>query len=145
MPNPDEAFACRGSHWTFNAGKFAADLAALKARGSGTFPSFDHALGDPVEGDIEVRPDSTDIVIVEGNYLLQPEGAWLDVKALLDYSYFIRCDVEVLRARLVRRHMQTGVGSDEAAAQHRAAHNDLPNAVDVLTHVVHADCTIDSL
>ena len=32
-------------------------------------PSFDHGLGDPVEGDIAVSP-SHQFVIVEGNYLL---------------------------------------------------------------------------
>ena len=32
-------------------------------------PSFDHGVGDPVEGDIAVSP-SHQFVIVEGNYLL---------------------------------------------------------------------------
>lgn len=32
-------------------------------------PSFDHGVGDPVEGDIAVSP-SHQFVVVEGNYLL---------------------------------------------------------------------------
>jgi len=32
-------------------------------------PSFDHGVGDPVEGDIVVRPRHR-LALVEGNYLL---------------------------------------------------------------------------
>jgi pantothenate kinase len=145
MPNPEEAFARRGSHWTFNSEKFASDLSNLKSKGCGTFPSFNHGVGDPIEGDIGITEEGTDIVIIEGNYLLQPEGAWLRVRQLLDYTYFISCDIDILSERLVRRHMSSGVGKEEAVARARVANNDLPNAIDILTHAEYADSTIASL
>lgn len=37
--------------------------------GSGLYPSFDHAVGDPIEGDIEVRKEHR-VVLIEGNYVL---------------------------------------------------------------------------
>jgi pantothenate kinase len=37
--------------------------------GFGEYPSFDHALGDPVAGDIKVCKEHR-VVLVEGNYLL---------------------------------------------------------------------------
>ena len=37
--------------------------------GCGQYPSFDHAVGDPVERDIEVCKEHR-IVLIEGNYVL---------------------------------------------------------------------------
>lgn len=39
-------------------------------------PSFDHGVGDPVDGDIEVTPVHR-VVLAEGNYLLLGEGQGL--------------------------------------------------------------------
>ena len=39
-------------------------------------PSFDHGVGDPVEGDIVVGPDHR-LVLVEGNYLLLGSPSFL--------------------------------------------------------------------
>jgi pantothenate kinase len=55
MEDPEEKHRRRGAHWTFNAPRFVADLGLAKAEGQGSFPSFDHAEGDPREDDIKVR------------------------------------------------------------------------------------------
>jgi pantothenate kinase len=49
-------------------------------------PSFDHAVQDPVEGDIPI-PSSTKIVIVEGNYTLLDEETWNEIARLADEKY----------------------------------------------------------
>ena len=37
--------------------------------GTGSFPSFDHRVGDPVDDDIVVEPEHR-VVLIEGNYVL---------------------------------------------------------------------------
>jgi pantothenate kinase len=55
MDNPQEAHARRGAPWTFNASKFVACVRSAREMRCGVFPSFDHAIGDPLECSIEVR------------------------------------------------------------------------------------------
>lgn len=55
MPDPQEAYRKRGAHWTFNGERFLREVGKAKENGSGAFPGFDHAAGDPVEGEINVR------------------------------------------------------------------------------------------
>ncbi len=73
MPNSEEAHSKRGSHWTFNSTRLVQVmllqstvcrrilikikcqvLSSIREAGSGKVPSFDHAVGDPVEDDIMV-------------------------------------------------------------------------------------------
>jgi pantothenate kinase len=128
--NSTEAFARRGAPWTFNAFKFVSDLKALKVKGIGKFPSFDHGMGDPVENDIEVT-SADRIVIVEGNYLLLEEEPWSKIRdEILDRCYFISVDIEQVRDRVLRRHIATG--KDAETARVRVENNDIPNAILIL-------------
>lgn len=86
MPDPAHAHARRGAPFTFDANAFVAcvqHVASLcgmccQVASPGhhhctdqpiPVPSFDHAAGDPVDGDIVIEPRHS-IVLVEGNYLL---------------------------------------------------------------------------
>lgn len=55
MADPGEAYRRRGAHWTFNGTRFLSEVEEAKRVGFGSFPGFDHAVGDPVEGEIQVR------------------------------------------------------------------------------------------
>lgn len=65
FPDPSAAFARRGAHWTFDAAAFVACVRCIRQSGASAVPSFDHAIGDPVEGDIRVEPGNK-VVLVEG-------------------------------------------------------------------------------
>lgn len=54
MEEPEEKHRRRGAHWTFDADRFVSDLTRARAERQGSFPSFDHAHGDPVEDQITV-------------------------------------------------------------------------------------------
>lgn len=54
MADPEEAYRRRGSHWTFNGKRFLRDVGEAKKAGRGSFPGFDHAVGDPVENALQV-------------------------------------------------------------------------------------------
>lgn len=55
MPNREEAYRRRGAHWTFDGRRFLAEVETAKRESRGSFPGFDHAVGDPVEDEIKVR------------------------------------------------------------------------------------------
>ena len=122
MPDPAHAHAKRGAPFTFNAPRLLEDLAVARRRGEGLFPSFDHARGDPVEGDVELRSDA-DVVLVEGLYLMLREAPWNRLLELFDVGVFVRCAEPEQRRRIIARHMAAG----RTGAADRADNNDLPN------------------
>lgn len=142
MPDPEFAFARRGAAWTFDAEKFVEALKTARDSGTGLFPSFDHAIGDPIENDILVEK-SHDYVIVEGLYLLLPFAPWNLIKEMMDVSVFVNADPEVLRSRLIKRHMEC-FHMTETEAKARADENDLPNGVDVIASKDRADVILDN-
>jgi pantothenate kinase len=145
FPNASEAFARRGAEWTFDGERFVADIRRLKETSTGQFPSFDHGVGDPVENAISIDSTRTDIVFVEGNYLLLPEQPWSALKdeAILDFFIFIRASEETVRRRVFNRHVL--VGSSPEIAQRRVDTNDWPNAVKILDSASRADVVVNSI
>ncbi|CAN0463614.1 unnamed protein product [Ascophyllum nodosum] len=99
MPDPKEAHWRRGAHWTFDGERFLREVAAARSSGRGSFPGFDHAIGDPVENAWQVHPFH-EVVIVEGNYLLlKGVDPWDKAGGLFDEVWAIRCPPEVCGER----------------------------------------------
>lgn len=140
--DPLEAHRRRGAHFTFNAHKFVLSVSNAKERGSGTFPSFDHSIGDPVEDDIVVTTEHK-IVIVEGLYLLLNIPPWSLIRDLLDLVFFVDCPEDELFKRLVARHIAT-LGLSEAKASDRATNNDLLNAKIIALSKEYADIIVNN-
>ena len=65
MSDPALAYARRGAHWTFNAASFVQCVRRVREQDEVLVPSFDHAVGDPIEEDIVISK-SHRIVLVEG-------------------------------------------------------------------------------
>ncbi|GAA4718033.1 nucleoside/nucleotide kinase family protein [Pedococcus ginsenosidimutans] len=107
----------KGAPDTFDVGAYAATLATARAvpRVPLAAPSFDHAVGEPEPGSIEVG-EGADLVVTEGNYLLLPEGGWPAVRAELDEVWFCDLDPSRRRTRLVERHVLAGREPDDAQA-----------------------------
>jgi len=114
----------RGAPWTFDAARFRQDLLQLRAAGEGVFPSFDHAVKDPVEGAIQVT-SCTQWVIVEGLYLLLRDWNLWEV---FDLTLFLDCDVDTAMRRVAERHEACGLAADLAQALARVEQNDRVNA-----------------
>ena len=51
-----EAYARRGAPWTFDADAFVMCVRAARDNPHVAVPSFDHGVGDPVEGDLAILP-----------------------------------------------------------------------------------------
>ena len=134
MPDPDAALARRGAPWTFDAAALASRLQAIRA-GARTntvfWPDFEHGVGDPVEDALEVKAQ-TQVILVEGLYLLHPSNGWETVGQSLDERWYLDTPLEIARERLARRHMSAS-GLTRAQADTRIALNDALNA-EIVSH-----------
>ena len=128
MDNPQHAFAKRGAPFTFDSERFVQDIVNLRKTGSGSFPSFDHGKGDPVENDILVDYKRHKIVLVEGNYLFLGEQPWARLldENCFDETWYVNCPVNEATKRVIDRHIRTG--KTKEAAELRAYSNDMVNA-----------------
>jgi len=118
----------KGAPDTFDAAGFANLLRRLRDQAPGELvyaPEFRREIEEPVAGAIALRHD-TDLLIVEGNYLLLGDDPWAPVAALLDEVWFIDVDDALRRRRLVARHQVFGRSAEAALAW--VEQTDEPNA-----------------
>ncbi|CAI7648772.1 unnamed protein product [Penicillium bialowiezense] len=136
MPDPATAIHRRGAAFTFDAQGFYELVKSLCEPLTSTSrtiyaPSFDHAIKDPVTEDIAIFPQSR-VVIVEGLYLSLNREPWSSAASELDESWFIEVEREIARARLIKRHVASGIVPDVGAAEHRIGSTDSLNADDIM-------------
>lgn len=116
----------KGAPHTFEGAAFVSFLHRLKhATEAVSGPGYSRKIEDTVDDAFIVGPDVR-VLVVEGNYLLLTEGPWAGVKALLDYSVFVHVPRETVRARLMKRHGEEGLFTEERNRAH-IERNDLPN------------------
>ncbi|CRG83400.1 hypothetical protein PISL3812_00751 [Talaromyces islandicus] len=141
LPNREEAYARRGAPFTFDLNGFLefmqnvrdwADTCDPKRLSA---PSFSHATKDPVPDGTTI-PADTDILIVEGNYLLLDEPGWREVSTLVDMRVLISVDLASTRERVARRHVRAGIEKTLHDAYARVDTNDALNGRLVQERVV---------
>jgi pantothenate kinase len=88
-------------------------------------PGYSRKIEDVVDNAFTVAPE-TKILVVEGNYLLLGSAPWDAVKSLLDLAVFIDVSPEKVRSRLMKRHAEEGLFSEERNREH-IDRVDLPN------------------
>jgi pantothenate kinase len=116
----------KGAAHTFEGAEFTEFLKRLKsARGPVSGPGYSRKIEDVVEDAFTVAP-GTKILVVEGNYLLLGNAPWDMVKSLLDLAVFIDVPREKVRSRLMKRHAEEGLFSEERNREH-IDRVDLPN------------------
>ena len=116
----------KGAPHTFEGAAFVSFLHHLKhATEPVSGPGYSRKIEDTVDGAFTVGPD-VKVLVVEGNYLLLTQGPWAGVKSLLDYAVFIHVPRELVRTRLMKRHGEEGLFSEERNRAH-IERNDLPN------------------
>lgn len=116
----------KGAPHTFEGADFVNFLHHLKAVTTAVSgPGYSRKIEDVVDNALAIAADVR-ILIVEGNYLLLTEGPWAGVKPLLDYAVFIDVPRDLVKARLLRRHGEEGLFTEERNRAH-IERNDLPN------------------
>lgn len=138
MPNAEEAVFRRGAAFTFDGDKYlklVGDVRKPLSPESNTIyaPSFDHAVKDPVEDDIPIAP-TTQVVIFEGLYTMLDRAPWRDAAKLMDELWFIDVPMDLAVARLVKRHVASGISPDSDHARIRVLESDMRNGREILEY-----------
>ncbi len=108
----------KGAPDTFDAAGYVALLRRLRTAAPDEVvwaPTFRREIEEPIAGAIAV-PGDVALVVTEGNYLLDAEGAWAEVRGLLDEVWYVDVDDGVRVPRLVARHVAHGRSPDDATA-----------------------------
>ena len=130
MLNPELAHKRRGAHWTFDSEAFVdAVLSVSEPNSEASFPSFDHAIGDPAPGEVVVTSEHQ-VVIVEGLYLFLDVPPWNKLLSVYDKKCFIRCPIGLALKRVMHRKVHT-LGMEEKVAKNQVEQNDKKNAITV--------------
>lgn len=124
----------KGAPITFDLEKLTERIKEVASGAICGWPVYDRLLHNPVENAVTVR---SDVVLLEGNYLLLDEDGWRDLSKYADYTITLRAEEEMLRARLIDRRIKTGV-EREAAAQF-VDFSDMPNVRLCLEKTLPAD------
>ena len=123
----------KGAPITFDL-KALTDRIKLVASGEKCgWPTYDRNLHNPVEDTIQI---DSDIVLLEGNYLLLDEDGWRDLSVYADYTIFISADEDMLRSRLVERKAKN---TPLEQAKEFVEKSDMRNAIEVLRNSKKAD------
>jgi pantothenate kinase len=151
MAEAEMAHARRGAAFTFDGEAYLRLVRTLRQQEpiddktpTVHAPSFDHAVKDPVENDIPLRPYHR-VLVFEGNYVALDKAPWREAASMMDELWFVEVDFAVARKRLVKRHVEAGLASDEEAAGRRADSNDLVNGKEIVDFRLKTDETISSV
>ena len=118
----------KGAPDTFDAAGYVSLLRRIHSQQAGQTiyaPEYRRELEEAIAGAIAIEA-STTLVITEGNYLLLEDGAWADVRGVLDEVWFLDIDSALRQQRLLARHMRFGRSREAALAW--IASTDEPNA-----------------
>lgn len=116
----------KGAPHTFEGAAFVSFLHHLKQATELVHgPGYSRKIEDTVEDAFAVQPE-VKVLVVEGNYLLLTDGPWAGVRSLLDYAVFVHVPRDIVEARLMKRHGEEGLFSEERNRAH-IVRNDLPN------------------
>jgi len=148
MPDPVLAHSRRGAAFTFDGDSYLALITQVRqpitASSIPIFaPSFDHAIKDPVEMDIAIEP-STRVLVFEGNYLALNKDPWNTAARMMDEMWFVDVDFETAKRRLISRHIQAGIATNEEESEKRVRENDLVNGDEIVKDRMEVDEVIVS-
>ena len=127
----------KGAPETFDLDLLRAALESVASGERCGWPAYDRTIHDPLDDAVQV---TSDIVLVEGNYLLLDWPGWRELRSLADYTVSISMEPSFLRERLVNRKASSGMPRTEAEAF--VERSDLYNACTVLEHSTTPDLAL---
>lgn len=127
-----DQLARKGAPQTFDIGGFEILLSRVKSnRDTDIYaPTFDRRL-EVSRGSAVLIGAQTEVVIVEGNYLLLDDPDWAPLETCFDISVMVVANRDTLRHRLLDRWASEGL--PEGARLAKVDGNDMPNAELVLS------------
>jgi len=104
----------KGAPDTFDVAGFVSMLRRLHDREELVYaPEYSRTLHESIGSAIPV-PASVRVILVEGNYLLIPGGAWAQVRPLLDFALYVEATDKVRVNALLRRQQNRGLSREAA-------------------------------
>lgn len=104
-------------------------------------PAFDRRIEEPLAGAIPVFPE-TEVVVTEGNYLLDDDEPWTGVRRALTEVWYCELNEPTRLARLAARHERFGKSPEATRAWIEAV--DEPNARRIRKARERADLVVDA-
>lgn len=105
------------------------------------WPKYCRELHDPIPDGFLIEPD-TQIILLEGNYIYSTDEDWQLVSDLIDLKIFLTASEDVLRERLISRHLAGGKSQQEALDKTECV--DLINALKIKKYESNADYVIQT-
>lgn len=90
----------KGAPETFDLPLFKERIQKVLTQNQCGWPIYDRTLHNPVDDMISIN---SDIVLLEGNYLLLQEDGWDELSGYADYTISLVADTHMLRERLINR------------------------------------------
>lgn len=133
--------ARKGAPDTYDVAGFAALLDRLRANTQPdvAVPIFDRHM-ELSRNCARLIPQETEVLVVEGNYLLLDLPGWRDLAPAFDLTVFLDIPAEVLRERLYARWRYHGMAEADIPAKIEG--NDMPNGLTVINRSRKADITL---
>ena len=130
----------KGAPITFDLEKLTEAVKKVASGEHCGWPGYDRLLHNPVEDAYFV---DSDIVILEGNYLLLDEDGWRELEKYADFTIQILADENVLRERLIDRKIKSGNSREDA--EHFVDYSDMANVRICLEKTMPADMVLQEL
>ena len=128
----------KGAPETFDIDMLTERLKEISSGELCGWPVYDRLLHDAVDNAIIV---DSDMIILEGNYLLLTGPGWNELSEMADYTVFVRADEDLLRERLVSRRIESGHG--EADSVKFVEFSDMYNVKKILDDSKKADLMLE--
>jgi len=128
----------KGAPHTFDVGGLASVIQRLRTAPyhDVSVPVFDRK-NDCAYASARMVAAQTDIILVEGNYLLLDDPQWRVLDGLFDLTISIECAYDILKQRLSQRWLDLNFTAAETEA--KLEQNDLPNCRLVQSRTRNAD------
>lgn len=133
----------KGAIDTFDAHGLRHMLKRLKANEDDfiAVPVFDRSIEIARAGG-SLIPQSVNVIVCEGNYLLLRQAPWDRLTPIFDYTIFVDVDQDDLRARLRERWRSFGL--EDAEIARKVEENDLPNGLAITSMSIEPDLRLNN-
>ena len=131
----------KGAPETFDSVGFINLVTKLRRKKQIFYPKFDRKA-DRTLPKADCITEATQIILLEGNYLLLKEPPWSDLKNLIDCTVWLEVNPKELQVRLINRWIDHGMTSTDAYK--RVLENDMLNVLYVLENSAAPDVKLDT-
>ena len=130
----------KGGPETFNLPLLTEKIKKLTSGENCRWPIYDRKIHNPVDDVINI---TSDIILLEGNYLLLKEKGWDELEKYADYTILLKPNENILRKRLIDRKVAGGKSIEEATSF--VDYSDMVNVKTCLQKSKKGDLTLEVL